>query len=98
MCRILSQLTRLLRLEPDSLEAHAASLRLVCREQAIHSPVLGKAVVSLYVQASCPAFSAPRPRPPRAPVGKVNGSRGNRVELSPKLQQLCVFAVLLLFV
>lgn len=50
VCRILSQLTRLLRLEPASLEAHAASLKLLCQEQKIKCSVLAKAVVSLYVQ------------------------------------------------
>lgn len=53
MCRILAQLTRLLRLEPDCLEAHAASLKVVCKQQRVHSPVLAKALVSLYVQARC---------------------------------------------
>lgn len=50
MCRILSQLTRLLRLDPASLEAHGASLKLVCQQQRIKCPVLAKAVISLYVQ------------------------------------------------
>lgn len=52
MCRILSQLVRPLRLEPECLEVYAASLKLVCREQRVNSPVLAKAVVSLYVQVS----------------------------------------------
>ena len=52
MCRVLSQLARPLRLEPECLEVYAASLKLVCREQRVNSPVLAKAVVSLYVQVS----------------------------------------------
>ncbi|CAN0273333.1 unnamed protein product, partial [Scytosiphon promiscuus] len=51
VCRILSQLTRLLRLEPTALEAHGASLKRVCEQQSIKSPHLAKAVVSLYLEA-----------------------------------------------
>lgn len=50
VCRILSQLTRLLKLEPRSLEAHGASLKLVCQQQNIKCPILAKAIISLYVQ------------------------------------------------
>lgn len=50
ICRILSHLTRLLKLDANSLEAHAASLKVVCQEQRVDSPVLAKAVISLYVQ------------------------------------------------
>lgn len=52
MSRILSQLTRLLKLEPPVLQAFASSLRTVCKEQRTNSPVLAKAVVSLYLKAS----------------------------------------------
>lgn len=50
MCRILSQLTRLLRLEPTTLEAHGASLKRLCEQQNIKCPNLAKAVVSLYLE------------------------------------------------
>lgn len=50
MCRILSQLTPLLKLEPKSLEAHGLSLKVVCQQQKIKCPILAKAVISLYVQ------------------------------------------------
>lgn len=56
MCRILSHLTRLLRLEPDCLEAHAASLKVVCEEHHVTSPVLAKAVLSLYLQVCSLCF------------------------------------------
>lgn len=52
MCRILSQLTRLLRLEPACLEAHASSLKLVCKDQRVDSPVLAKALLALFVQVN----------------------------------------------
>lgn len=52
VCRILSQLTRLLRLEPKTLEAHGASLKRVCEQQNIKCPNLAKAVVSLYLEVS----------------------------------------------
>lgn len=52
VCRVLSQLARPLRLEPECLEAYAASLKVLCRERRVTSPVLAKAVVSLYVQVS----------------------------------------------
>lgn len=52
MCRILSQLTRLLRLHPKSLETHGASLKRVCEQQNIKCPSLAKAVISLYLEAS----------------------------------------------
>ncbi|CAM9230899.1 unnamed protein product, partial [Ectocarpus sp. 13 AM-2016] len=51
VCRILSQLTRLLRLHPKSLETHGASLKRVCEQQNIKCPGLAKAVVSLYLEA-----------------------------------------------
>ena len=50
VCRILAQLTRLLRLDPSSLNAHGASLKTVCQQQNIKCPTLAKAVVSLYLQ------------------------------------------------
>eukprot|EP00752_Nemacystus_decipiens_P005128 g4653.t1 len=50
VCRILAQLTRLLRLDPASLDAHGASLKAVCQQQKIKCPVLAKAVISLYLQ------------------------------------------------
>ena len=50
VCRILAQLTRLLRLDPASLNAHGASIKAVCQQHKIECPALGKAVVSLYVQ------------------------------------------------
>lgn len=58
VCRILSQLTRLLRLEPASLEAHGASLKGVCQQQKIKCPILAKAVISLYVQVLVCALAA----------------------------------------
>lgn len=42
----------MLRLEPEFLEKHGASLKLLCRQQRVQSPVLAKAIVSLYLQAS----------------------------------------------
>ncbi|CBJ26049.1 Fanconi anemia, complementation group I [Ectocarpus siliculosus] len=51
VCRILSQLTRLLRLHPKSLETHGASLKRVCEQQNIKCPSLAKAVISLYLEA-----------------------------------------------
>lgn len=52
VCRILSQLTRLLRLDPKSLETHGASLKRVCEQQNIKCPALAKAVISLYLEVS----------------------------------------------
>lgn len=52
VCRILSQLMRLIRLDPPALEAHAASLKVVCKDQSVNSPALAKAVICLYLQAS----------------------------------------------
>eukprot|EP00903_Cladosiphon_okamuranus_P008699 g8335.t1 len=51
VCRILAQLTRLLRLHPASLDAHGASLKTVCQQQSIKCPILAKAAISLYLQA-----------------------------------------------
>ncbi|CAM9831866.1 unnamed protein product, partial [Ectocarpus sp. 8 AP-2014] len=51
VCRILSQLTRLLRLHPKSLETHGASLKRVCEQQNMKCSSIAKAVISLYLEA-----------------------------------------------
>ncbi|CAB1119943.1 unnamed protein product [Ectocarpus sp. CCAP 1310/34] len=51
VCRILSQLSRLLRLHPKSLETHGASLKRVCEQQNIKCPGLAKAVAHMSMKS-----------------------------------------------